>query len=234
MRPPRSDHPLKVLWANSVAGLRANLLPGIILQVVGLSVVLAYYFADSARGIFGGIAELKQSYGYVYSGVATAVFGGLIPFAYLFFAGRVPRGRAVAWGTFFVFYWGWRGMEVDAVYRVQDHLFGSELNWQTVAAKVAVDQFIYCPLWSAPATAVFYGWRDGGFSWRAFRSRFRRHLFAFEIPSVLLATWIVWIPATAIIYSLPLLLQVPLFNLVLCFFVLLVSVLGSPHRPANP
>lgn len=227
---PRSDRPLNALWANSVAGLRANLLPGIILQVVGLAVVLAYYFLDSARGLFVGIAGLKQSFGYVYSGVATAIFGGLIPFLVLYFAGRVPRGHAVAWGMFFVFYWAWRGMEVDAIYRLQDYLFGNALNWQTVATKVAVDQFIYCPLWSAPITAIFYGWKDGGFSWRAFHAQFNRRLFAFEIPSVLLAIWIVWIPATAIIYSLPLLLQIPLFNLVLCFFVLLVSVLGSSDR----
>ena len=37
----------------------------------------------------------------------------------------------------------------------------------------------------------------------------------------------VWTPATAIVYSLPTALQIPLFNLTLCFFVLLVSVYGK-------
>ena len=222
--------PLKALWETNRAGLKANILPGIILQVFGVSIVLLYYLVDSARGVFITIADLKQNYGYLYSGAATALFGGLIPFAYLHRAKRVPKGRGLAWGLFFVLYWAWRGMEVDALYRLQDWLFGSELDWRTIAAKVSVDQFIYCPLWSAPVTAIFYGWKDGGFTWKAFTSQFDRRLFTFRIPSVLLAVWLVWIPATAIIYSLPLLLQIPLFNLVICFFVLLVSVLGKSRE----
>jgi hypothetical protein len=36
----------------------------------------------------------------------------------------------------------------------------------------------------------------------------------------------VWIPAVATIYSLPSALQVPLFNLVLCFWCLLISFIS--------
>lgn len=220
---------MKTLWNRNLAGLKANLLPGIVLQLIGMSVVLVYYLVDSARWVFTGIAELKAAHGFLYSGVATGIFGGLIPFAYLRRSKQVPAERALAWGLFFVFYWGWRGMEVDAFYRLQDWLFGNALDLRTIASKVAVDQFLYCPLWSAPVTCVFYGWKDGGFTREAFRGQFNRRLFTVEIPGVLLAVWLVWIPATAIIYSLPLLLQVPLFNLVLCFFVLLVSALGNPR-----
>jgi hypothetical protein len=141
--------------------------------------------------------------------------------------GRIHRSQALAMGLFYVLYWTWRGVEVDGLYRLQDWLFGNELNLRTIATKVCVDQFVYCPLWSAPVTAIFYGWKDDGFTWKSFRSQFSLRLFTFEIPSVLLAIWLVWIPATAIIYSLPLPLQIPLFNLALCFFVLLVSMLGQ-------
>jgi hypothetical protein len=43
-------------------------------------------------------------------------------------------------------------------------------------------------------------------------------------------TWVVWIPGTAIIYSLPSPLQIPLFNLTLCFFVILVSVFSQKNK----
>jgi len=208
--------------------------PGIVLQVIGLTIVFVYYFIASARGAFVHVADLKQTYGYAYSGIATAIFGGLIPFAYLYGSKRIPPGRARSWGLFFLLYWMWRGVEVDALYRLQDWMFGNALNWKTILTKVAVDQFLYCPLWSAPVTTVFYGWKHDGFTWNAFRKQFNRRLITYEIPSVLLAIWLVWIPATSIIYSLPLLLQIPLFNLVLCFFVLLVSVLRkSPRPPLN-
>lgn len=201
-------------------------MPGIFLWVIGLAVVYAYYNLKGAGDVFAKIIELKETHGYLYSGISTAVFGGLIPFLYLWKTGKVPVGKTLAWGLFFVIYWTIRGIEVDAFYRLQSWLFGDEPTWQNVLVKVVVDQFVYCIIWSAPLTAMAYGWKDAGFSWQKFRPRINREMFFVEIPGVLLSIWIVWIPATAIIYSLPLALQVPLFNLVLCFFVLLVSALS--------
>jgi hypothetical protein len=40
---------------------------------------------------------------------------------------------------------------------------------------------------------------------------------------------LIWIPAVSIIYSMPNELQIPLFNLVLCFWVLLLNVLNKPR-----
>ncbi len=44
---------------------------------------------------------------------------------------------------------------------------------------------------------------------------------------VLIATWAVWIPLMAIIYSLPLVLQFPLFALALTFWVLLMTYMTN-------
>lgn len=225
---------LRELWSTSVQGVRANLVPGLALWFVGLGVVWLYYFVDSTEGLFLTITDLKVRHGYAYSGVATALFGGLIPFAYLWCSKRVPPGCALAWALFYVIYWAIRGIEVDALYRLQAWFFGNDTQWQTILTKVLVDQFIYCPFWSAPVTAICFGWRDSGFSWTRFKPRLTSRFFLFDIPSVLLSIWIVWIPATAIIYALPLPLQIPLFNLVLCFFVLLISVLsGKRAAPAK-
>ena len=228
-----TSHPIKAIWASSLTGLKANLVPGLVLQAIGLAIVLVYYQVNDAHVVFDGIASLKQHYSYLYSGISTAIFGGIIPFAYLYWAKLIPKDRAVTIALFYILYWTWRGMEVDAFYRLQDWLFGDGIDWHTIAIKVAVDQFIYCPFWSAPVTAIFFGWKDQGFSWRSFKSQINRRLFTFVTPSILLAVWIVWIPGTAIIYSLPLALQIPLFNLTLCFFVLLVSVLGNRPRGAS-
>lgn len=217
----------RTLWINNLESVRANLIPGLALWGVGLAVVLVYYFVPAAGGFFEKIIDLKERYGYLYSAVATAIFGGLIPFLYLLWSGQVPRASTLSWGLFFVIYWTTRGVEVDALYRLQAWRFGNDAEWKTISMKVFVDQFIYCPIWSAPLTAICYGWKDAGFSWKAYRPNLNRRFFLFDIPSVLLSIWIVWIPATAIIYSLPLGLQIPLFNLVLCFFVLLISVLDQ-------
>jgi len=56
------------------------------------------------------------------------------------------------------------------------------------------------------------------FRWRHYRDKI--------IPT-LLATWAVWIPLMAIIYSLPLALQFPLFGLALSFWVLLLTYMTN-------
>ena len=224
------DYSRTALLRLSMAGFRANLIPGIVLWVVGLSVALAYYKMDSAKGFFDGVISVKQTHGFLYSFLATGLFGGLIPFLYLWAAGKIKKGTVVSYGAFFVFYWAFRGVEVDAFYRLQSILFGDGIDLRTIAVKVFVDQFVYCIVWSAPLTATSYGWKDAGFSWSRFRQTTTRQAFLFEIARLLLTTWILWIPATAIIYSLPLALQVPLFNLTLCFFVLLVSVFSKEEN----
>lgn len=226
--PSSAHHPLLELRNASLAGIRINLVPGIALWIVGITVIATYHFVDAATPVFERIAELKLTYGYLYSGAATAIFGGIIPFLYLRAVGKVPEEKNWSWFLFFLVFWTWRGVEVDAFYRLQDLLFGNGTDARTIARKVAVDQFLYSAFWAAPILVIFYSWKEAGFSWNRLKKRIGRRMFLFEIPSVLLSTWIVWIPAVAIIYSLPLPLQIPLFNLVLCFFVLLVSVLEKP------
>ena len=222
----------RTLWARNVAAAKANLVPGLILQAVGLLVVLLYYYFEPAKSVFMSVAGFKEQHGYVYSGIATVIFGGLIPCIVHLLTGQVPSGMIRAYALFSIFFWLWRGIEVDAFYRLQAVMFGSEASATVVIKKVLVDQFVYCVLWASPVCAFFYSWRDHRFSWRSYRVTHDAKSFLVEVMSFLVATWMVWIPATAIIYSLPSPLQIPLFNLALCFFVLLMSVLGdrSQHR----
>ncbi|MBT5908827.1 MAG: hypothetical protein HOH25_03445, partial [Opitutae bacterium] len=127
------------LWRMSSSGFRANLVPGLVLWAVGLGVVLTYYFLESSRGFFESVMEIKRTYGFLYSFIATAFFGGFIPFLYLWAAGRINAGMVSRHAAFFVFYWGGRGIDVDAFYRLQSLLFGDNLNWTTIATKVFVD-----------------------------------------------------------------------------------------------
>ena len=211
----------------SIRAARANLAPGLALQTMAISIVALYYFWSASSGFFEGIAVLKDRYSFAYSALTTCVFGGLVPFFYLLATGKVPAGRVWSVGAFFALFWTWKGLEVDVLYRWQAVMFGEAATAATVAKKVAFDQFVYCPLVSAPGTALAYRWMECGFSGRRFWRALNRRFFTLEIPSVLVAIWIVWIPGTSAIYSLPTLLQLPLFTLVLCFYVLLVSALDK-------
>lgn len=70
-------------------------------------------------------------------------------------------------------------------------------------------------------------WKNCGFSFREARAQLSRRMFSVEIPSVLIALWAVWMPTMAIVYCLPVALQFPLFNIVLCLWSLLLTAMNN-------
>jgi hypothetical protein len=207
-------------------GLRANVVPAFVLQCFALGLVIAYFHLPAFGRALRELGELKVRGGYVFSSISTALFGGLIPFLVLLGTGRVEKARAKGELLFYLAFWFWKGAEVDALYRAQSWLFGSSPNALVVGAKTALDQFVYNPLWAAPTQTLCFLWKDAGFSLPAMRDRLRLQALPLRVGTVLVSTWVVWIPTVAIVYSLPLPLQVPLFNLVLCFWCLLLSFLS--------
>ena len=207
-------------------GKRFNLRPALVLQAFALAVVLGYFWSAPIHDALAVIGAMNIRYGYAYSAVATCIFGELLPYAVLSVAGRIARERRWAELAFYLVLWFWKGIEVDALYRTQALWFGEGSSAATIAVKTAVDQFGYVPLWAAPSQVLLFTWKDAGFSVSATRLAFERQPFAQRVLVVVFSTWVVWIPAVAIVYSLPSALQVPLFNLVLCFWCLLMSFIS--------
>jgi hypothetical protein len=207
-------------------GMRFNLRPALVLQAFALAIVCGYFWSEPVKAALDVVGALKVRYGYAYSAVATCLFGGLIPYAVLSFAGRIPPQRRLAELAFYSLLWFWKGMEVDALYRAQAVWFGEGSSALTIALKTCVDQFGYVPLWAAASQVLLFTWKDAGFSLSGTRVAFQRQGFGQRVLVVIFSTWVVWIPAVAIVYSLPSALQVPLFNLVLCFWCLLMSFIS--------
>lgn len=217
-------HPLR----DGLNAARQNLVPGLVLQAFALTVVLLYYFVPATSGFFQALADLKAQGGFLYSALATALFGGLIPFLYL---KANPATRATTPWLFLWFYvgfWAYRGIEVDVLYRVQAWAFGDGNAWTTIVPKVLVDQFVYNPLWAAPLQILAYHFMNQRYSLRSFSNFPWKEFVLQKIPTTLISTWGVWIPMVSIIYCLPSPLQIPLFNIALCFWVLLLTALTRP------
>ena len=210
-------------------GIRVNLIPGLVLWIMGVCLVAIYYFGEFSRPWFNQIIILKETYGFGYSAVSTCFFGGLIPYVFMQLTGR-DRLKGLGSGAIFLGYWAIRGIDVDAFYRLQALVFGTEVDLLTIVAKVLVDQFVYCVVWASPITALFYTWREAGFSLKQWKGNKTWSELFDMILIFTVTTWVVWIPGTAIIYSLPSPLQIPLFNLTLCFFVILVSVFSQKNK----
>ena len=215
-------------------GIKANLIPGVVLQLFGLAVVIGYYNVPYVYTLCEQLSAFKQQYGILFSAVSTCIAGGLIPVVFLILTKHIPPHKAVKTFIFYIVFWLWKGAEIDVFYGLQAVWFGDVASFKVISYKVLVDQLIWSPLYAAPCISLVYFWMDCNFSFSRFKKEINRDMFLLRIPTVVVSTWVVWFPMCAIIYSLPTPLQVPLFNIALCFFVLLVSIIcdDTPHDEA--
>ena len=214
-------------WRGGLRAARANLLPGLVLQAVALVLVLAYYWHAPTHGIVDRLSALRVDLGLVSSVVSTGFCGGVVPFLYLRYG---PRGGIrLGWrqGAFLTAFWAYKGLEIGLFYRLLAWAVGEHPDVRTVILKAFLDQFVYCPVFAVPLTVLAYEWGEGGFSTARVAADMRvPGWYGRRVLPMLLSSLGVWLPAVAIIYTLPTPLQLPLQNVVLCFYTLLIAHLA--------
>jgi len=75
--------------------IKANWVPGVIIQVFALIIVLLYFYYAPAQPAFSFIAGLKLTYNTSFAIISTAIFGGLLPFIILFLKKRIAKPRVL-------------------------------------------------------------------------------------------------------------------------------------------
>lgn len=223
-------------WRAGLRGARANLGPGIALQALAFALVVAYYRQPATHAAVNALAALHERAGLGFSIISTGLFGGLIPFLYL--RGRSATRHRFSWagGAALTAFWAYKGIEVDLWYRLLAHLVGAGASVGTVATKMFLDQFIYCPILAVPVTVLVYAWVETRFSVSPILADLRAGgWYRRQVLPVLISNLGVWVPAVCFIYALPTPLQLPLQNLVLCFFTLLLAhVMPAREKPPVP
>jgi hypothetical protein len=212
-------------WTAGLRAARANVLPGLIVQALMLSTLMAYYFYPPARGGFDQLAAVKARLGYGYSAINSIVAGAVIPelLRILFFQRGKFRRSNLSNLLFTAPFWCLMGLAVDYFYRCQAGWFGGEVTVAVVTKKVLVDQFLYNPLFACPVTTWLYDWKSRGFRFHGTDVFFTGAYYRDHVLPTLFATWGVWIPVMLILYSLPSMLQIPLFGLALSLWVMLYT-----------
>ena len=214
----------KAPWRAGLRSARANLLPGLALQVAALALVLAYYHHAPTRDLLSRFAEWRRQVGFASSIFSTAIFGGVIPVLFLRLRPSTRSRYTLDQALALIAFWAYKGFEVDLFYRLLARFVGAGHDVATIAAKTAIDQFVYSPLFAVPTTALFFEWVAIRFRWFALRDDIRAGAwYRRRILPILISNLGIWLPAVCIIYSLPTPLQLPLQNLVLCFFTLIIS-----------
>lgn len=208
---------------------RANLAPALLIQVVMLALLAGYYLSPAAAALLNDFAALKMRHGFIFVVVAAVAAGALLPelFLIIFFQHGRPARQNLRNLLFTVPIWAIDGLLVDLLYRSEATWLGNVVTFPVVFAKICIDQFGYNPFFAAPFGVLTYEWKNTGFSLESLGRGFTWRHYRDKVLPTLLATWAVWIPLMAIIYSLPLVLQFPLFSLALTFWVLLLTYMTN-------
>jgi len=222
-------------WKQAFAAARVNVLPAVALWSLAVGIILAYSFLPQVRDALDRVAAFKQEYGYAFSAISTPIFAALLPLLMQRLV-RVFGARRIApepWTSlpFLVAFWAYRGAEIDGLYRLQAWLWGQTSTLGVVTVQVVIDQGGYVMLWAIPTMVVLLLFKDCGYSigrtWRQLGRRWYRR----RCVPILVVNWLVWIPAVIVIYSLPLGLRLPVMNINVCLFMMLVMV--ATARPAE-
>jgi hypothetical protein len=225
MMPDKSRSPLTLGWEAA----RANAIPALIIQAIMLALLIAFYTSRTVSAALSQLAEFKRAHGLAFVIIASVAAGALVPelFLIVFFQRSRPNRRNLRNLLFTIPVWGFDGFLVDCLYRGEAALLGDVVSVPVVVAKICIDQLGYNVLFAAPFGVLTYEWKNSGISLRPVRALFRWQHYRDKILPTLLATWAVWVPLMAIIYSLPLVLQFPLFGLALSFWVLLLTYMTN-------
>jgi hypothetical protein len=216
-------------WLIGWEAAKANAAPAFVLQIVMLAILLAYYFHPPSAAILNALADFKERTGLSFVLVASVVVGAALPemFVIIFF----QRCR-VGWQNArnFMFnapFWAFDGFLVNLMQRGLAEWLGDRTTFAIVAGKICVDQFGYNPFFAAPYGVWGYAWKNAGYSFAKVRKLFTWQYYRQHALPVVFATWAVWIPLMAIVYSLPLALQFPIFALALAFWVLMMTYMTN-------
>jgi hypothetical protein len=221
----KSRTPLTIGWEAA----KANAVPGLILQGAMLAILIAYYVSGTVAHALDRLAQYKQQHGIAFVIGAGMVAGAILPelFVIFFFQRGKPHAQNLRNLAFTIPTWAIDAILVDFMYRANAFWFGNVVTIPVVLGKILVDQLGYNPFFAAPAEVLVYEWKNDGFSWASVRRAFSWKHYRDKIVPTLLATWVVWAPLMAIIYSLPYPLQFPLFSLALTFWVLLLTYMTN-------
>lgn len=209
--------------------LRANSGPAIGLWVFASALVVGYYFAAPVRSMFESLGEFRSSVGPMFPILSTAFFGAVIPGLVEIYMVRGKRSQTLHRMIWISLFWGFKGWEVDMLYRGQALLFGNGTGLEVLAPKVAVDMLVYNPIWAVPSTALFYRWlrrQTGEPELQLFPQRWYRE----KVLPLLISTWAVWLPAVILVYLMPTPLQLLIQNVALCFWAILLLFMTKDDR----
>ena len=209
-----------------VESVKANAVPMVVLWVLAVLMVLAFYHAPAADAMFGPLAKWQTQSGWLAAFLNRVIFCGAIPGIFLLGVKSICPSRPLLTVCAYSLWGGLWGVACDGFFTLQTAVFGAGTDLATLAKKTLVDQLVWNVFLCTPVNAVFFPWVARDFKrgpMRGYRD------FVQDCLVLLVTNWIVWIPVTVIVYAFPLSLQIQLVGLA-CSFWMLVALRAAARK----
>jgi hypothetical protein len=201
---------IKMFWES----LRENWKAGIFIWAVGAIIVTLYYHSGILEQTSEDILKTRDNMGLWFPMFSTMIFGAVLPSLTQFLLVPSCRKTELLRMPLLMPFWAYRGIEVDLFYKLQAFLWGTDAGFATVAGKVCTDMFVYTPI--ITMEMLYLRWASRKIGELPMEEPIAPHGWyrKFIVP-LLVADWALWIPAVTLVYMMPLPLQLPLANLIL-------------------
>jgi len=203
----------------------ANLVPAVFLWSFALAILVGYWLHPPTRAALDALAVFKKQLGLGFSMPAQALASGLLPFVFQGFQSGSHRKTALIHVPYLMLYWASQGALVDWFYGFQAQVFGDNARLETILLKVLVDMGLFAPFLSMPLVVCAFAFKDAGFSPAKTRQLLGPNWYRERVIPVYIAALLVWTPAVAVLYALPLGVQFPFQATVACFWGLVLVIM---------
>lgn len=222
------------VYTNVSGSVRSNLIPMLVSLVFSLSLVVAYRF-EVTRPFFAAVSRLDKQWGIGFAMLLTGLAAGLAPMVVLALLRSLPKPLAPHL-IFNVLLWSVYGAYAKLVVLVNLWMNGEGTDAVTVIKKMIIDRFVMTPFITYPFLIVpAYRFRDCNFSCQCFIASLRDgESLLLQYCSMLVTTWLIWIPCSLVAYSFPSELQILIIAVQLLWFSLLIGVVSARSVKSTP
>ena len=213
-------------WGIGWEAVKRNRLPMVVLWVISVATVLAYYTLPAVSATLEPLARWQRESGWVAAFLNRVLFCGFIPGLFIVGVKALRPKHVVAVLAVQTLWSGICGIVSDWMFSLNAHLFGTGIDFLTLCVKTAICQFVWTPIFFAPLGAIVYFWMGRDFSSTRFcREMPDRFYYGLVLPN-LLVNWVLWIPVTFAIHAFPTPLQIQLSGLASALFALMLLASG--------
>lgn len=194
--------------------------------------VAIYYCWPAGAAVLSQYAAWQHAGGLFRTGLVAGFAGGILSelsVVYVRDGGRWNGAHIENMAfRFIVFFIG--GIVVSEFYEWQAIWFGDGLSWRILLPKILVDQFIFSVVWSTTYQTLTFRWQALRYSGARLWSELDGSFVIDRMLPVLVTNWMFWLPGVTLVYSMPLILQMPINIFATAIWSLLLAGLAKSTR----